>query len=382
LGITAKAKAMKAEGIDVIGFGAGEPDFDTPEHIKQAAIQAISEGFTKYTPTAGIPELRKAICARLKEDSGLDYEPANVIVSCGAKHSLFNIIQVLCDERDEVIIPGPYWVSYPEMVRVAGATPVIIETTEETGFKITPEMLTTRITPRTKLLILNSPSNPTGSVYSRNELAALAEIILKHRIRVISDEIYDKLIYDGLRAVSIASLGPEIKAQTLVVNGVSKAYAMTGWRIGYVAGDKTIISAISNLQDHSTSNPTSIAQRAALAALTGPQDPVRKMAAEFGKRRDYMIERLNRIPGITCLKPHGAFYAFPNVSGIIGKTYHGKKIRTSMELTELLLTEARVAVLPGSPFGAENYLRLSYATSMKNIAAGLDRIETFAQQIE
>lgn len=382
LGITAKAKAMKAEGIDVIGFGAGEPDFDTPDHIKQAAIQAISEGFTKYTPTAGIPELKKAICARLKEDSGLEYEPANVIVSCGAKHSLFNIIQVLCEEGDEVIIPGPYWVSYPEMVRVAGATPVIIETTEKTGFKITPEMLEQHITRQTKLLILNSPSNPTGSVYSRAELEHLAAVILKHRIGVISDEIYDKLVYDGLRSVSIASLGPEIKAQTLVVNGVSKAYAMTGWRIGYVVGDKTIIGAISNLQDHSTSNPTSIAQRAALAALTGSQEPISEMVREFGRRRDYMIERLNRIPGITCLKPQGAFYAFPNVSGIIGKSHKGKRIRSSMDLVELLLTEARVAVLPGSPFGAENYLRLSYATSMKNIAAGLDRIEAFVRQLE
>lgn len=382
LGITAKAKAMKAEGIDVIGFGAGEPDFDTPEHIKQAAVRAIVEGFTKYTPTAGIPELKKAICSRLKEDSGLEYEPANVIVSCGAKHSLFNIIQVLCEERDEVIIPAPYWVSYPEMVRVAGAKPVIIETTEKTGFKITPEMLSANITRRTKLLILNSPSNPTGSVYSGEELRPLAEIIVKNGLWVISDEIYDKLVYDGFRAVSIASLGPEIKARTLVVNGVSKAYAMTGWRIGYIAGDKAIIAAVSNLQDHSTSNPTSIAQRAAVAALTGPQEPVWEMVREFGRRRDYMIERLNRIPGITCLKPQGAFYAFPNVSAVLGRSYKGKRIGSSMDLTERLLTEARVAVLPGSPFGADNYLRLSYAISMKTIAAGLDRMETFFAQIE
>jgi len=382
LGITARAKAMKAEGIDIIGFGAGEPDFDTPDHIKQEAIKALSEGFTKYTPTAGIPELKKAICDRFREDNGLDYEPSQVIVSCGAKHSIYNIIQVLCEEGDEVIVPAPYWVSYPEQVRVAEATPVIIDTDEKNSFKVTPDSLSEHISEKTKLLILNSPSNPTGTIYFREELEAIAKIVVEKGIWIISDEIYDKLLYDGLQYTSIASLGPEIKAKTLVVNGVSKAYSMTGWRIGYVAGDKEIIGAMSNLQDHSTSNPTSIAQRAALAALTGIQEPVKQMAVEFEKRRNYMVERLNNIPGISCLMPPGAFYAFANISGVLGKSCNGKVVNGSMDLTELLLVEAKVAVLPGSPFGADSYLRLSYATSMENIVAGLDRIEEMINRMD
>jgi aspartate aminotransferase len=382
LAITAKAKAMQAEGIDVIGFGAGEPDFDTPEHIKQAAIKALSEGFTKYTPTAGIPPLKKAICDRFKTDSGLEYDPSQVIVSCGAKHSIYNIVQVLCEPGDEVIIPSPYWVSYPEMVRVAEATPVFIDAAEKDNFKITAASLSKAITKKTKLLILNSPSNPTGQVYSKKELEAIAKIAVEKNTWVISDEIYDKLVYGGVENVSIASLNPQIKAKTLVVNGVSKSYAMTGWRIGYVAGDKEIIGAMSNLQDHSTSNPVSISQKAALAALTGPQDEVKTMAAEFEKRRNYMVDRLNKMPGISCLLPPGAFYAFPNVSKLFNKSYNGKPIKGSMGLTELLLTEAKVAVLPGSPFGADNYLRLSYATSMKNITGGMDRIEEFAKKVK
>jgi len=382
LAITAKAKAMQAEGIDIIGFGAGEPDFDTPEHIKQAAIKALSEGFTKYTPTAGIPPLKKAICDRFKQDSGLEYDPSQVIVSCGAKHSIYNIVQVLCEAGDEVIIPAPYWVSYPEMVRVAEATPVFIDTAEKDNFKITPAQLQKAITKKTKLLILNSPSNPTGQVYSKKELEAIAKMAVDKNIWVISDEIYDKLVYGGVENVSIASLNPQIKAKTLVVNGVSKSYSMTGWRIGYVAGDKEIIGAMSNLQDHSTSNPVSISQKAALAALTGPQDAVKTMAAEFEKRRNYMVDRLNAMPGISCLLPPGAFYAFPNVSKLFGKSYNGKQIKGSMGLTELLLTGAKVAVLPGSPFGADNYLRLSYATSMKNITGGMDRIEEFAKKVK
>lgn len=382
LAITAKAKAMQAEGIDIIGFGAGEPDFDTPEHIKQAAVKALSEGFTKYTPTAGMPPLKKAICDRFKADSGLEYDPSQVIVSCGAKHTIYNIVQVLCEAGDEVIIPAPYWVSYPEMVRVAEAAPVFIDTSEKDNFKITPALLSKAITKKTRLLILNSPSNPTGQVYSKAELEAIAKIAVDKNIWVVSDEIYDKLVYGGVECVSIASLNPQIKAKALVVNGVSKSYAMTGWRIGYVAGDKEIIGAMSNLQDHSTSNPASISQRAALAALTGPQDEVKKMAAEFEKRRDYMVERLNKMPGISCLLPPGAFYAFPNVSKLFGKSYNGKPIKDSMGLTELLLTEAKVAVLPGIPFGADGYLRLSYATSMKNITGGMDRIEEFAGKVK
>lgn len=382
LAITAKAKAMQAEGIDIIGFGAGEPDFDTPEHIKQAAVKALSEGFTKYTPTAGIPPLKKAICDRFKQDSGLEYDPSQVIVSCGAKHSIYNIVQVLAEPGDEVIIPAPYWVSYPEMVRVAEATPVFIETAEKDSFKVTPASLSKAISKKTKLLILNSPSNPTGQVYSKKELEAIAKIAVEKNIWVVSDEIYDKLVYGGAENVSIASLNPQIKARTLVVNGVSKSYSMTGWRIGYVAGDKEIIGAMSNLQDHSTSNPVSISQKAALAALTGPQDAVKMMAAEFEKRRNYMVDRLNAMPGVSCLLPPGAFYAFPNVSKLFGRTYNGKEIKGSMGLTELLLTEAKVAVLPGSPFGADNYLRLSYATSMKNITGGMDRIEEFAKKVK
>lgn len=381
LGITAKAKAMKAEGIDVIGFGAGEPDFDTPDHIKNEAIEAIKNGFTKYTPTAGIPELKQAVCSRMLEDIGVGYEVSEVIVSCGAKHSIYNVIQVLCDEDDEVIVPAPYWVSYPEQIRVTGAKPVIIETDEENGFKVTPKSLSDHITDRTKLLILNSPSNPTGAMYTKEELEKIADIAVDKGIWVISDEIYDKLVYDGLQHVSIASLGNQIKSLTLVVNGVSKAYAMTGWRIGYVAGDKEVIGAISNLQDHSTSNPTSIAQKAALSALTGTQEPVHVMAKEFEKRRNYMIDRLNQIPGVSCIMPPGAFYAFPNVTGILGKSFNGHKINGSMDLTELLLQEAKVAVLPGSPFGADKFLRLSYATSMENIVAGLDRMEAMFGKI-
>ncbi|MEA1959289.1 MAG: pyridoxal phosphate-dependent aminotransferase [Chloroflexota bacterium] len=382
LAITAKAKAMKAEGIDIIGFGAGEPDFDTPEHIKQEAVKALSEGFTKYTPTDGMPDLKKAICERFKTDIGVDYEPSQVIVSCGAKHSIYNIIQVLCEAGDEVIIPSPYWVSYPEMVRVAEATPVFVDASEANNFKVTPDLLLNHINARTKVLILNSPSNPTGQVYSRQELEAIAKIAVDKNIWVVSDEIYDKLVYDGVEFVSIASLGAEIKAKTLVVNGVSKSYSMTGWRVGWVAGDKGVVGAMSNLQDHSTSNPVSISQRATLAALTGPQDAVKQMAAEFEKRRNYMVEKLNGIPGISCLMPQGAFYAFPNVSNLFGKSFNGKAIKDSMDITELLLTEAKVAVLPGIPFGADGFLRLSYATSTENITGGLDRIEEFVKKGE
>jgi aspartate aminotransferase len=381
LSLTAKAKAMRAQGINVIGFGAGEPDFDTPNHIKEEAVRAISEGFTKYTPTSGIPELKEAICKKFKEDNGLDYEPSQIVVSAGAKHSIYNIMQVLCEEEDEVIVPAPYWVSYTEQVNITGATPVIINTSEDTGFKITPKMLSDHITDRTALLVLNSPSNPTGAVYSRAELEAIAKVVVERGIWVLSDEIYEKIIYDDAQHVSIASFGLEIKARTLVVNGVSKAYAMTGWRIGYAAGNKEVMAAISNLQDHSTSNPTSIAQRAALAALVGSQESVRHMVHEFQKRRDYMVHRVNQIPGLSCFMPKGAFYAFVNASGLIGKAYRGKAINSSMDLTELFLTEAKVAVVPGGPFGADNYLRLSYAASMDHIVTGLDRMHEVIKQI-
>ena len=379
LSITAKAKKMQAEGINVIGFGAGEPDFDTPVNIKEAAKKAIDKGFTKYTPTAGTKELKDAICAKFKKDNNLEYLPDEIIVSCGAKHSIFNIILTLCDEDDEVILPLPYWVSYPEMIKVAGAKAVILNTTKESGFKITPEQLEKAIRPNTKLLILNSPSNPTGMVYSESELKELSEIITKAGIYCISDEIYEKVIYDQ-QHVSIAYFGEDIEKRIIVVNGVSKAYSMTGWRIGYCAGPKEIIQAMSNLQDHSTSNPTSIAQAASVEALTGSQDDLEKMVREFKKRRDFMVDRVNAITGISTIKPQGAFYCWVDISGILQKNINGKKIMNSMDLTDALLNGAHVAVVPGGVFGDDNYIRLSYATSMENIIEGLNRIECFISQ--
>lgn len=380
LGITAKAKKMQAEGINVIGFGAGEPDFDTPLNIKEAAKIAIDKGFTKYTPTAGIKELKDAICAKFKKDNNLEYSPDEIIVSCGAKHSIFNIIVTLCDEGDEVILPSPYWVSYPEMIKIAGAKAVILNTTKERSFKITPEQLEKAITHNTKLLILNSPSNPTGMVYSEKELEELSRIITKAGIYCISDEIYEKVIYEKPH-ISIASLGEYIKKRTIVVNGVSKAYSMTGWRIGYAAGPKEIIQAMSNLQDHSTSNPTSIAQAAALEALTGGQDDLKKMVVEFRKRRDYMVQRINSIPGLHTLTPEGAFYCWVDISGILDKCLNDKRIKDSLELTDLLLAYAQVAVVPGCVFGDDNYIRLSYATSIENIIEGMSRIDKFVSRL-
>ncbi len=379
LSITAKAKKMQAEGINVIGFGAGEPDFDTPVNIKEAAKIAIDKGFTKYTPTAGTKELKDAVCAKFKKDNNLEYSPDEILVSCGAKQSIFNIVVTLCDEDDEVILPSPYWVSYPEMIKVAEARAVILSTTKDSGFKITPEQLEKAIRPKTKLLILNSPSNPTGMVYSESELKELSRIITKAGIYCISDEIYEKVIYDQ-QHVSIASLGQDIKKMTIVVNGVSKAYSMTGWRIGYAAGPKEIIQAMSNLQDHSTSNPTSIAQVASVEALTGSQDDLEKMVREFKKRRDFMVDRVNAITGISTIKPQGAFYCWVDISGILQKSANGKKIMNSMDLTDALLNGAHVAVVPGGVFGDDNYIRLSYATSMENIIEGLNRIERFISQ--
>jgi len=381
LAITARAKQMKQEGIDVIGFGAGEPDFDTPAHIKEAAKKAIDSGFTKYTPASGMKELKEAICRKFENDNNLDYSPEEIIVSCGAKHSIFNAILTLCNEDDEVILPSPYWVSYPEMIKVVGAKPVILKATQENNFKITPQQLQETITPKTKLLILNSPSNPTGMVYTKDELSSISNTLTEKGIFCISDEIYEKIIYDSQAHISIASLAPEIKKLTIVVNGVSKSYSMTGWRIGYAAGSKEIIRAMSNLQSHSTSNPTSISQKAALAALEGPQEPLCNMVAEFVKRRDYIVERLNSIKEISCLKPQGAFYVFPEVSQIIGRIFKGEIIKDSVFLAEILLDEANVAAVPGSVFGADEYLRLSYATSMKNISKGLERIEGLINKI-
>jgi len=382
LAIDAKAKAMKKNGLDVIGFGVGEPDFDTPEHIKKAAVEAIQQGFTKYTPVSGIDELKEAICQKFKREQGLEYRPQEIIVSSGAKHSLYNTFQVLCDEGDEVILPAPYWVSYWEQIKLAGGIPVIVPTKEENGFKLTAEELKSALTDKTKILILTSPSNPTGAVYTKAELEALAQILVEKGIFVISDEIYEKLVYDGQSHVSIASLGEKIKELTVIINGLSKGYSMTGWRIGYAAGNQEIIKAMTNFQSHATSNPTSISQKAGVEALNGPQEPVAAMLKEFTRRRDYMVERLNQIPGISCLKPGGAFYVFPNVASFYGKTISGKKIKDSTDLAEILLEEAKVALVPGIAFGVQDYLRLSYATSLENIVEGINRIESLLQEAE
>lgn len=375
LAITAKANQLKADGHDVLGFGAGEPDFDTPQHIKDAAIEALAKGKTKYTPSAGIPELRQAICEKLKADNGLDYAPANVIVSCGGKHTLYNIFQAMVDAGDEVVIPAPYWVSYPEQVKLAEGTPVILETTDATGFAPTVEQLKAAITPKTKLVILNSPSNPTGAMWPRATIEALAELALQHNFFIVSDEIYEKLVYDNNEFISIASLGPEIKKRTFTVNGMSKAYSMTGWRLGYVAAEAQYVSAMNRLQDQSTSNPTSIAQWAGLAALTGPQAFLEEWRAEFAERRQRIVAGLNAIPGISCLMPEGAFYVFPNISALLGKqTPSGKRLENGDDLADYLLNDHLVAVVPGSGFGAPNYMRLSYATSRTTIERGVARI--------
>lgn len=374
LGITMKAKALRAEGRDVVGFGAGEPDFDTPLNIKQAAIRAIEEGFTKYTPSGGIDELKDAIINKLQRDSKLTYSRSQIVVSCGAKDTLYNLAQALFEEGDEVIIPSPYWVSYPAFVILAGATPVILDTKESDGFKVAPEKLEKAITKNTKAIILNSPSNPTGVAYSYEELEALAEIIVKKDILVISDDIYEKIVYDDFRFYSIASVGEDIKSHAIVVNGVSKTYAMTGWRIGYAAGPDDIIAAVTKIQSQNISNPTSISQKAAVEALEGNQDVVAEMVKEFKKRRDYIVEKLNNIPGINCMNPQGAFYVFPDVSMLFGMSCGGKKIGSSTDFAEYLLDKVDVAVVPGIAFGNDSHVRLSYATSMENIQKGLERI--------
>lgn len=375
LATAAKAKTMKAQGIDVVDFGVGEPDFDTPENVKEAAKRAIQAGFTKYTPASGTDELKEAVVEKFKRDNGLAYERSQVLISCGAKHSLYNIAEALFDPGDEVIIPSPYWVSYPDQVILNDATPIIVETTEDERFKLSAKKLENAVTHKTKAVILNSPSNPTGLAYDKKTLEEIAAVAVKHKLYVISDEIYEKLIYDGFQHFSIASLGSEIKDLTIVVNGVSKSHAMTGWRIGYAAGPQDVITAMANIQSQSTSNPTSISQKAAVEALRGPQDFIQVMNSEFDKRRKYIVERLNRITGMSCLMPVGAFYAFPRVSPLFGKRVNGKLIRNSSDLAAYLLEEAKVALVSGDAFGADAYMRLSYATSMEIIVKGLDRIE-------
>ncbi len=374
LAIDSRAKAMKAEGIDVVNFGVGEPDFDTPQHIKDAAVRALEEGFTKYTPVGGIDPLKDAIREKLKADNGLTCSREEILVSCGAKHSLYNIAQALYGPGDEVIIPAPYWVSYPDQVMLNDAQPVIAQTAADDGFMLRPETLAACITPRTKALILNSPSNPTGMLYDRDALGKIAELAVKHDFYVISDEIYEKLIYDGEVHVSIASLGDEIRKRTIVVNGLSKSHAMTGWRIGYAAGPAEVIKAMTNIQSQSTSNPNSITQKAAIEALMGPQAFLADMVSEFDRRRRYLVDALNAVPGMRCGLPKGAFYVFPDVSALLGTRAGDRVIGSSTDLALYLLEEARVALVQGAAFGDDRHLRLSYATSMEQITKGVDRI--------
>lgn len=381
LAITARAKRMRAEGIDVLNFGAGEPDFDTPEHIKAAAVQALREGFTKYTAAAGIDELKDAVCLKLKRDNGVEYRRENVIISCGAKHTLYNLCMVLFQEGDEVLVPAPYWVSYPEQIRMAGAVPVPVGTAEADGFHVRVEALEAACTERTAGLILNSPCNPTGAVLSRKDLEAIAAFAAARDLTVISDETYEALTYDGREAVSIAALGEEVKRRTILVNSLSKAYAMTGWRIGYAAGPAEVVRAMDTFQSQVTSNPTSIAQRAAVVALTGPQDCVRAMRAAFAERRDAIVAALNGVPGVSCVLPGGAFYAFPNVAGCLRRRAGDRVLRTSADLAEYLLDEAKVAVVPGAEFGSDSHLRLSYAISTENILEGVRRMGAALRQL-
>ena len=374
MAMAARAKALAAQGIDVVDFGVGEPDFDTPDSIKEAAIAAIRAGFTKYTPPAGTDELKRAIIARLDADRGLRYQPNEVVVSCGAKHSLYNLAQALFEAGDEVIIPAPYWVSYPDQVLLNDATPVVVPTTEDSGFVLDPRRLEAAITPRTKALIVNSPSNPTGAGYTKDQLERIADVALRHHLIVISDEIYGQIVYDGFRHVSIASLSPEMKANTVVVDGVSKTYAMTGWRIGYAAGPAALMTAVATMQSQSTSNPASISQKAAVAALTGPRTSIERMVVEFAARRDEMVQRLAAMPGVTCFRPQGAFYAFPDVAWYYGKRAGSTTIKNSDDLATYLIEEARIAVVAGEGFGADRHVRLSYATSLDRIRIGLDRM--------
>jgi aspartate aminotransferase len=372
LSIDSKAKAMKAEGMDVCGFGAGEPDFDTPEHIKDAAVAALQTGFTKYTPSAGLPELRQAIADKLQAENGVSYKPSQIVVSTGAKHSCYNAILATCQEGDEVIIPAPYWVSYPEMVRLAGAEPVILPTTERNGWKMRAEDFENAMTPRTKMLILNSPNNPSGAVYTREELEAIVAVAAEEEINILSDEIYEKLVYDETQHVSVASLSKEAYDLTITVNGFSKAYAMTGWRLGYLAASEAVAKAADGIQSHSTSHPVSFAQRAAVAALKGDQQPLADMRDEFNLRRGYMYDRITKIPNITAVKPQGAFYILVNISQLG---------LSSQNFADRLLSKANVAVIPGVAFGDDRTVRLSYATSLDIIKKGMDRFQDFCRTL-
>ncbi len=382
LAVTMKAKALQKEGRDIIGFGAGEPDFDTPDNIKAAAIRAIQEGFTKYTPVGGIDELKDAVIEKLRRDNGLTYKRSQIVVSTGAKHTLYNMAQVLFGKGDEVIIPAPFWVSYPDIVLLADATPVLVDAGEAEGFKLTPKKLEKAITDRTRALILNSPSNPTGAAYTAAELKALAGVLAGRDIIVISDDIYEKVVYDGFVFSNMANVSEEMKEKTIVVNGLSKSHAMTGWRMGYAAGPDNVVSAMTEIQSQSTSNPTSFVQKASIEALLGDQSFVPKMVAEFKRRRDTIVAALNAVPGLTCSTPPGAFYVFPKVSALYERKYGGKTLSTSNDFSEFLLEAANVAVVPGGAFGNDEYIRLSYATSMDLIVEGMKRIAGAVARLE
>ncbi|MCC5909863.1 MAG: pyridoxal phosphate-dependent aminotransferase [Clostridiaceae bacterium] len=375
LTINAKANQMKSEGTDVISFGVGEPDFATPENIKEAGINAINKGQTGYTAATGLPELKKVICKKLQNENRLSYQPENIIVSNGAKHSLYNAFQAICNPGDEVIIPVPYWVSYPELVKMAEATPIYVECSEENNFKLKKQDLLAAITSNTKAIILTSPSNPTGSVYTKTELQEIAAIAVKNNIIVVADEIYEKLVYDGEKHISIASLNEDIKDLTVVINGMSKGYAMTGWRIGYTASNLEIAKVMGNIQSHATSNANTIAQHASIEGLEGDQSSLRVMLEAFDDRRKYMVNRVNEIKDVSCITPKGAFYVMMNISKWIGKEIEGRKINNSVDFAEVLLENAKVAVVPGLAFGADDFIRLSYATSIDNIKEGLNRID-------
>ena len=380
LAVDSLAKQMKADGLDVVGFGTGEPDFNTPDNINMAGIRAICDGKTKYTPAAGIIPLRKAIAQRLKEDCGVDYDYTQIVVASGAKHSVYIALAAITNPGDEIIIPAPFWVSYYEMVRMVGGTPVIVEAGEEQNFKITAQQLEAAITDKTKCLMLNNPSNPTGMIYSAEDLRAIADVCVKHDLYILADEIYYQLIYDGIEFTSIASLGEEVKERTLLINGVSKSYAMTGWRVGYCAANKTLAKIMSNFLSHSTGAPSTISQWASVEALTGPQEGIEAMRLAFLERRDYIVKRINSIPGVSCIVPNGAFYVMMNIEQLIGKTLGGKLIENDDDFAVALLEKALVAVVPCSGFGMKNFVRWSYAASMENIEKGLDRLEKFVTE--
>jgi aspartate aminotransferase len=381
LAIAAKAGKLRAEGIDVVNFSAGEPDFDTPEHIKSAAIEALRKGMTKYTDVKGTEPLRVAIVNKYAQEYGLTYRKEDVLVSCGAKHSLYNLLQAVINPGDEVLIPAPYWVSYADMALLAGGIPKLIPTSEATSFRIKPEQLQAALTPKSRVFVLNSPCNPTGATYSRDELLAIGAVLERHDCLVFADDIYEKIVYDGFQVHNLVALCPSLRERTLIINGVSKTYAMTGWRIGYAIGAADIIAAAAKIQSQSTSNPTSIAQAAALQAISGPQEEVAAMVRQFQERRNVIVETLNSIAGVRCLKPEGAFYVFPNISALIGKSAGAKRLASPCDVADYFLEEAKVAVVPGEDFGSREHIRFSYATSLKDIETGCARIRAAVNKL-